>query len=230
MNCSVYFIIFININTFLPFSQVLGYYIRNGIDTSKLIAEIMSIASSPTKKYFFDVSEEAALIEIVGTLGDRIFNIEGPYLCLLYSALIMNKRITQYIKVHLMEIWGFFTQVLERLLGVSQWKCPKWVSVHIRPKIRYWLGFSLWDNPSMSCFHMFGVLVVYILSLCCRTWSYWVQLEHMNGSAPLFTTLLRNQTFYPDFLSKRCWRTKNMVHYLVRQHHFQMHLYCILTP
>uniref|UniRef100_A0A671PQT1 Integrin alpha-2-like n=1 Tax=Sinocyclocheilus anshuiensis TaxID=1608454 RepID=A0A671PQT1_9TELE len=56
---------------------VLGYYIRNDIDTSKLIVEIKSIASNPTEKYFFNVSEEAALIEIVGTLGDRIFNIEG---------------------------------------------------------------------------------------------------------------------------------------------------------
>ncbi|KAG1970863.1 integrin alpha-2 [Pimephales promelas] len=56
---------------------VLGYYIRNDIDTSKLIAEIKSIASNPTEKYFFNVSEEATLIEIVGTLGDRIFNIEG---------------------------------------------------------------------------------------------------------------------------------------------------------
>ncbi|XP_058646196.1 integrin alpha-2, partial [Onychostoma macrolepis] len=56
---------------------VLGYYIRNDIDTSKLIAEIKSIASNPTEKYFFNVSEEAVLIEIVGTLGDRIFNIEG---------------------------------------------------------------------------------------------------------------------------------------------------------
>uniref|UniRef100_A0A8C1WGB3 Integrin subunit alpha 2 n=1 Tax=Cyprinus carpio TaxID=7962 RepID=A0A8C1WGB3_CYPCA len=56
---------------------VLGYYIRNDIDTSKLIAEIKSIASKPTEKYFFNVSEEATLIEIVGTLGDRIFNIEG---------------------------------------------------------------------------------------------------------------------------------------------------------
>ncbi|KAI2660006.1 Integrin alpha-2 [Labeo rohita] len=56
---------------------VLGYYLRNDIDTSKLIAEIKSIASSPTEKFFFNVSEEAALIEIVGTLGDRIFNIEG---------------------------------------------------------------------------------------------------------------------------------------------------------
>lgn len=57
---------------------MLGYYLRNDIDTSKLIAEIKSIASSPTEKFFFNVSEEAALIEIVGTLGDRIFNIEGP--------------------------------------------------------------------------------------------------------------------------------------------------------
>ncbi|XP_051541348.1 integrin alpha-2 [Myxocyprinus asiaticus] len=56
---------------------VLGYYLRNDIDTSKLIAEIKSIASLPTDKYFFNVSEEAALLEIVGTLGDRIFNIEG---------------------------------------------------------------------------------------------------------------------------------------------------------
>lgn len=57
---------------------MLGYYTRNNIETSKLIAEIKSIASSPIEKYFFDVSDEAALIEIVGTLGDRIFNIEGP--------------------------------------------------------------------------------------------------------------------------------------------------------
>ncbi|XDV53921.1 hypothetical protein PO909_022316 [Leuciscus waleckii] len=56
---------------------VLGYYIRNDIDSSKLIAEIKSIASNPSEKYFFNVSEEATLIEIVGTLGDRIFNIEG---------------------------------------------------------------------------------------------------------------------------------------------------------
>ncbi|XP_067254283.1 integrin alpha-2 isoform X3 [Chanodichthys erythropterus] len=56
---------------------VLGYYLRNDIDTSKLIAEIKSIASNPSEKYFFNASEEATLIEIVGTLGDRIFNIEG---------------------------------------------------------------------------------------------------------------------------------------------------------
>ncbi|XP_022620988.1 integrin alpha-2 [Seriola dumerili] len=56
---------------------VLGYYIRNNIDTENLIKEIKSIASLPTEKYFFNVSEEAALSTIAGTLGDRIFNIEG---------------------------------------------------------------------------------------------------------------------------------------------------------
>uniref|UniRef100_A0A3B4AF28 VWFA domain-containing protein n=1 Tax=Periophthalmus magnuspinnatus TaxID=409849 RepID=A0A3B4AF28_9GOBI len=56
---------------------VLGYYNRNNIDTQNLIAEIKSIASSPTEKFFFNVSEEAALSNIAGTLGTRIFNIEG---------------------------------------------------------------------------------------------------------------------------------------------------------
>ncbi|XP_029916850.1 integrin alpha-2 [Myripristis murdjan] len=56
---------------------VLGYYIRNNIDTKNLIKEIKSIASSPVEKHFFNVSEEAALSTIVGTLGNRIFNIEG---------------------------------------------------------------------------------------------------------------------------------------------------------
>ncbi|KAG5841151.1 hypothetical protein ANANG_G00196530 [Anguilla anguilla] len=56
---------------------VLGYYIRNEIDTKNLIAEIKSIASAPAEKYFFNVSAEEALSEIAGTLGERIFNIEG---------------------------------------------------------------------------------------------------------------------------------------------------------
>uniref|UniRef100_A0A3Q3WBF3 VWFA domain-containing protein n=1 Tax=Mola mola TaxID=94237 RepID=A0A3Q3WBF3_MOLML len=56
---------------------VLGYYNRNNIDTKNLIKEIKSIASLPTEKYFFNVSEEAALSTITGTLGNRIFNIEG---------------------------------------------------------------------------------------------------------------------------------------------------------
>ncbi|XP_063049895.1 integrin alpha-2-like [Engraulis encrasicolus] len=56
---------------------VLGYYTRNNQDTTKLIAEIKSIASKPADRYFFNVSEEAALVKIAGTLGSRIFNIEG---------------------------------------------------------------------------------------------------------------------------------------------------------
>ncbi|XP_048099786.1 LOW QUALITY PROTEIN: integrin alpha-2-like [Alosa alosa] len=56
---------------------VLGSYIRNNKDPSKLIEEIKSIASKPTDNFFFNVSEEAALVKIAGTLGDRIFKIEG---------------------------------------------------------------------------------------------------------------------------------------------------------
>ncbi|KAF1389413.1 hypothetical protein PFLUV_G00073170 [Perca fluviatilis] len=43
---------------------VLGYYTRNNINTDNLIKEIKSIASLPTEKYFFNVSEEAALSTI----------------------------------------------------------------------------------------------------------------------------------------------------------------------
>lgn len=62
---------------FFKKKKVLGYYTRNNIDTEKLISEIKSIASSPTEKHFFNVSEEAVLYTIAGTLGDRIFSIEG---------------------------------------------------------------------------------------------------------------------------------------------------------
>lgn len=56
---------------------VLGYLIRNEMDTKNLIKEIQGIASHPTSKYFFNVSSEAALLEEAGTLGERIFSIEG---------------------------------------------------------------------------------------------------------------------------------------------------------
>uniref|UniRef100_A0A663N4H1 Integrin alpha-2 n=1 Tax=Athene cunicularia TaxID=194338 RepID=A0A663N4H1_ATHCN len=56
---------------------VLGYLIRNELDTKNLIKEIKGIASHPTAKYFFNVSSEAALLEEAGTLGERIFSIEG---------------------------------------------------------------------------------------------------------------------------------------------------------
>ncbi|XP_069780425.1 integrin alpha-2-like isoform X2 [Narcine bancroftii] len=56
---------------------VLGYYNREGINPNKLIQEIKSIASKPTEKHFFNVSSEAALLEIAGALKERIFSIEG---------------------------------------------------------------------------------------------------------------------------------------------------------
>ncbi|XP_069077808.1 integrin alpha-2 [Pleurodeles waltl] len=56
---------------------VLGYYTRNDINTENLINEIKAIASVPTEKYFFNVSDEAALLDKAGTLGERIFSIEG---------------------------------------------------------------------------------------------------------------------------------------------------------
>ncbi|XP_051866296.1 integrin alpha-2 isoform X2 [Pristis pectinata] len=56
---------------------VLGYYNREGINPDNLIKEIKSIASVPIDKHFFNVSSEAALIEIAGALKERIFSIEG---------------------------------------------------------------------------------------------------------------------------------------------------------
>lgn len=58
----------------------MGYLIRNELDTKNLIKEIKGIASHPTEKYFFNVSSEAALLEEAGTLGERIFSIEGKIL------------------------------------------------------------------------------------------------------------------------------------------------------
>eukprot|EP00079_Xenopus_tropicalis_P009243 XP_002933089.2 PREDICTED: integrin alpha-2 [Xenopus tropicalis] len=56
---------------------VLGYYNRYNIDSKNLIKEIESIASVPKEKFFFNVSDEVALLEKAGTLGERIFSIEG---------------------------------------------------------------------------------------------------------------------------------------------------------
>lgn len=66
--------------TFFPsFSvfKVLGYLNRNALDTKNLIKEIKAIASIPTERYFFNVSDEVALLEKAGTLGEQIFSIEG---------------------------------------------------------------------------------------------------------------------------------------------------------
>ncbi|XP_054570303.1 integrin alpha-2 [Eptesicus fuscus] len=56
---------------------VLGYLNRNALDTKNLIKEIKAIASAPTERYFFNVSDEAALLEKAGTIGEHIFSIEG---------------------------------------------------------------------------------------------------------------------------------------------------------
>ncbi|XP_059504546.1 integrin alpha-2 isoform X2 [Stegostoma tigrinum] len=56
---------------------VLGYYNREGINPDNLIKEIKSIASDPKEKHFFNVSSEAALIEIASALRERIIGIEG---------------------------------------------------------------------------------------------------------------------------------------------------------
>jgi integrin alpha 2 len=47
------------------------------MNTKNLIKEIKAIASIPTERYFFNVSDEAALLEKAGTLGEQIFSIEG---------------------------------------------------------------------------------------------------------------------------------------------------------
>lgn len=62
---------------FLSILKVLGYLNRNALDTKNLIKEIKAIASIPTERYFFNVSDEAALLEKAGTLGEQIFSIEG---------------------------------------------------------------------------------------------------------------------------------------------------------
>ncbi|XP_016055282.1 PREDICTED: integrin alpha-2 [Miniopterus natalensis] len=56
---------------------VLGYLNRNALDTKNLIKEIKAIASVPSERYFFNVSDEAALLEKAGTIGEHIFSIEG---------------------------------------------------------------------------------------------------------------------------------------------------------
>ncbi|KAG5856406.1 hypothetical protein ANANG_G00007630 [Anguilla anguilla] len=56
---------------------VLGHYIRRQQDPETFINEIKYIASDPDEKFFFNVTDEAALNDIVDALGDRIFSLEG---------------------------------------------------------------------------------------------------------------------------------------------------------
>lgn len=65
--------------TFPPclWPQILGSYNRGNLSTEKFVEEIKSIASAPTEKHFFNVSDELALVTIVEALGERIFALEG---------------------------------------------------------------------------------------------------------------------------------------------------------
>ncbi|XP_030045667.1 integrin alpha-11 isoform X2 [Microcaecilia unicolor] len=56
---------------------VLGYYNRRGINPEAFLNEIRYIASDPDDKHFFNVTDEAALKDIVDALGERIFSLEG---------------------------------------------------------------------------------------------------------------------------------------------------------
>ncbi|XP_030043509.1 integrin alpha-10 [Microcaecilia unicolor] len=58
---------------------VLGHYMRRQQDPDAFINEIKFIASDPDEKYFFNVTDEAALNDIVDALGDRIFSLEGTH-------------------------------------------------------------------------------------------------------------------------------------------------------
>uniref|UniRef100_A0A8D0GI95 Integrin alpha-1 n=1 Tax=Sphenodon punctatus TaxID=8508 RepID=A0A8D0GI95_SPHPU len=56
---------------------ILGSYNRGNLSTEKFVKEIKSIASEPTEKHFFNVSDERALVSIVKALGERIFALEA---------------------------------------------------------------------------------------------------------------------------------------------------------
>ncbi|XP_072291710.1 integrin alpha-11 isoform X2 [Eucyclogobius newberryi] len=56
---------------------VLGYYNRRGINPEAFLKEIKFIASDPDEQYFFNVTDESALKDIVDALGERIFTLEG---------------------------------------------------------------------------------------------------------------------------------------------------------
>ncbi|XP_036451970.1 integrin alpha-10 [Colossoma macropomum] len=94
---------------------VLGHYIRRQQDPETFINEIKYIASDPDEKYFFNVTDEAALNDIVDALGDRIFSLEGT-LSYNESAFLME-----------MSQIGFSTHILDDgilfgMVGAYDWE------------------------------------------------------------------------------------------------------------
>lgn len=67
----------LTISVFKFSPKVLGYYNRRGINPEAFLNEIKYIASDPDDKHFFNVTDEAALKDIVDALGERIFSLEG---------------------------------------------------------------------------------------------------------------------------------------------------------
>ncbi|XP_068998811.1 integrin alpha-10 [Embiotoca jacksoni] len=93
---------------------VLGHYIRRQQDPETFINEIKYIASDPDDKYFFNVTDEAALNDIVDALGDRIFTLEGT---LGYNQSSFHMEMSQI---------GFSTHVLDDgilfgMVGAYDW-------------------------------------------------------------------------------------------------------------
>ncbi|NXT69089.1 ITA1 protein, partial [Chaetops frenatus] len=80
---------------------ILGSYSRGNLSTEKFVEEIRSIASKPTEKHFFNVSDELALLTIVEALGERIFALEGMTLfkILLYACITAetNRRTPDWV-------------------------------------------------------------------------------------------------------------------------------------
>ncbi|XP_012999476.1 integrin alpha-11 isoform X3 [Cavia porcellus] len=83
---------------------VLGYYNRRGINPETFLNEIKYIASDPDDKHFFNVTDEAALKDIVDALGERIFSLEGT-----------NKNETSFGLE--MSQTGFSSHVVEKIIA-----------------------------------------------------------------------------------------------------------------
>lgn len=68
---------------------MLGYYNRRGIDPEGFLREIRLIASDPDETHAFNVTDEAALKDIVDALGERIFPLEGQTAVMVLVVLVL---------------------------------------------------------------------------------------------------------------------------------------------
>ncbi|XP_068951398.1 integrin alpha-1 isoform X2 [Petaurus breviceps papuanus] len=89
---------------------ILGHYNRGNLSTEKFVEEIKSIASEPTEKHFFNVSDEFALVTIAEGLGERIFALEATT-DLLAASFEMEMSQTGF-SAHYSQIGSYFGSVL----------------------------------------------------------------------------------------------------------------------